>query len=120
MHHNNLFIQYPYQITALNSQSKWNYQFPNDLRVHRFLQWHFIFSNNFNMVKINLNGFLESWPELTVGQVNKYNPNSEATVKGHLHAHWSNIDSNKKSLFRNNMNNAFQKYNTINITPQNE
>ena len=41
------------------------------------------------------NGFIQYWPVLTVNQVTKYNPISEATVKSHMNSQQSNIYSTK-------------------------
>ena len=49
------------------------------------------------------NGFLHSWPELTVNQLTKHTPISEATFKGHMHAQRSNIRSTKKDPLNKNM-----------------
>jgi hypothetical protein len=40
-------------------------------------------------------GFLDSFPELTAKQVRQYQPHSEATTMGHMHAQCSNIRSTK-------------------------
>ena len=46
---------------------------------------------------------LQPWTELTVNQVTKYTPISEATVKFHMYAQWSNICSTKKAPLHKNM-----------------
>ena len=53
------------------------------------------------------NGFLQSWPELTVNQVTKYTPISEAKFIGHMHAQQSNIRSTKKAPLNKNMDTTF-------------
>jgi hypothetical protein len=40
-------------------------------------------------------GFLDSFPKLTAKQVHQYQPHSEATTMGHMHAQRSNICSTK-------------------------
>ena len=40
-------------------------------------------------------GFLDSFPDLTAKQVHQYQPHSEATTMGHMHAQRSNLRSTK-------------------------
>ena len=70
------------KLSTINPQSKYNHQCLINLRPHLFLFSPTI-STCYKSIK---KGFLQSWPELTVNQVTKYTPISEATVKVHMHA----------------------------------
>ena len=49
-------------------------------------------------IKAVQNGHLDTWPALTPKQITRYGQLTEATVKGHLHAKRSNIQSTSKYI----------------------
>ena len=60
-------------------------------------------------------GFLSTWPGLTAAQIRRNPPQSEATIKGHLHAQRSNIRSTKIYRAANSLQNEDTKI--MNLLP---
>ena len=73
-----------------------------------------LFSPTLDTLRKAINaGYLTSFPSFTTKQLSKFPPNSEATIKGHLHAQRANIRSTKKSY-----KSPHFLYNTTTIVPK--